>query len=110
MNADHLILEKHLKKASIYTNFISGLVAVVVAMSVGYGFYYNTRATLEQHTTDIQEVKSDVNEIKKNVQETNVFKGVSEIEVQVLSEKINAIESNVSKMDEKLDKILMQTR
>lgn len=110
MNADHLILEKHLKKASIYTNFISGLVAVVVAMSVGYGFYYNTKATLEQHTTDIQEVKSDVSEIKKNVEATNVFKGVSEIEVKVLSEKINAIESNVSKMDEKLDKILMQTK
>jgi len=110
MNADHLILEKHLKKASIYTNFISGLVAVVVAMSVGYGFYYNTKATLEQHTTDIQEVKSDVSEIKKNVEATNVFKGVSEVEVKVLSEKINAIESNVSKMDEKLDKILMQTK
>ena len=110
MEADHIVLEKHLKKATIYTNFISGIVAVVVASSVGYSFYYNTKSTLDQHTDDIKEVKKDVNEIKSDIQAVDVFKGVSEVEVKTLSDKINTIENNVSKMDEKLDQILLQTQ
>jgi len=110
MEADHIILEKHLKKATIYTNFISGIVAVVVASSVGYSFYYNTKSTLDQHSSDIKEVKSDVNEIKSEIQEVDVFKGVSEVEVKTLSDKINQIESDVKSMDNKLDQILLQTQ
>jgi len=110
MQVDQLTLEKHIKKATLWTNLISGIVAVIVAMSVGFGFYYNTQSTLTQHTEDIQEVKKDVGEIKSHIQEVDVFKGVSEVEVKTLSEKINAIENNVSKMDEKLDQILIQTQ
>jgi hypothetical protein len=46
MTAEHQTLEKHLKKATVMTNFISGLVAVACALSVGYGFYYKTQSTL----------------------------------------------------------------
>jgi hypothetical protein len=110
MEVDHILLEKHLKKATIYTNFISGIVAVLVAFSVGFSFYYKTQSTLDEHTSDIKEVKKDVNEIKSDIQEVDVFKGVSEVEVKTLSEKINTIEDNVSKMDDKLDQILLQTQ
>ena len=110
MNADHLVLEKHIKRATLVTNLISGLVAVLVALSVGFSFYYNTRATLNQHTDDIKEVKKDVSEIKSEIQEVDIFKGVSEIEVKTLSEKINKIESDVENMDDKLDRILLQTK
>ena len=110
MEVDQILLEKHLKKATIVTNFISGVVAVLVALSVGYSFYYNTKSALDQHTNDIKEVKKDVNEIKSDIQEVDVFKGVSEVEVKTLSEKINTIESNVTKMDDKLDQILLQTQ
>lgn len=110
MQVDQLTLEKHIKKATIVTNLISGIVAVIVALSVGFSFYYNTKSTLNQHTEDIQEVKKDVREIKSDIQEVDVFKGVSEVEVKTLSDKINTIESNVSKMDEKLDQILIQTQ
>jgi len=104
------LLEKHIKKATLITNFISALIAVLVAMGVGYGFYFNTQSTLSEHTEAIKEVKEDVNEIKSDIQEVDVFKGVSEIEVKTLDEKINAIESNVSRMDEKLDQILLLTQ
>jgi peptidoglycan hydrolase CwlO-like protein len=82
----------------------------VASLSVGYGFYYNTKSTLQQHTSDIQEVKEDVTEIKNDIQEVDVFKGVSEYEVKSLEEKITKLEQDVSNMDEKLDQILMQTR
>jgi hypothetical protein len=109
MNAEHITLEKHLKKATMMTNFISGIVAVACALSVGYGFYYKTQSTLDEHTQDIKEVKSDVSIIKKDIQEVDVFKGVNQIEVKTLEEKILKLETDMSKMDDKLDKILIQT-
>jgi hypothetical protein len=110
MNAEHITLEKHLKKATLVTNFISGLVAVICALSVGYGFYYKTSSTLQSHTVDIKEVKDDVGTIKKDIQEVDIFKGVSQFEVKTLEEKIIKLENDVSKMDDKLDQILLQTR
>jgi hypothetical protein len=104
------LFEKHIKRATLITNFISAAIAVIVAMGVGYGFYYNTKTTLSEHTEDIKEVKKDVNEIKSDIQEVDVFKGVSEFEVKALNEKINKIESDVSNMDQKLDQILLQTQ
>jgi peptidoglycan hydrolase CwlO-like protein len=109
MNAEHLTLEKHLKKATMMTNFISGMVAVACALSVGYGFYYKTQSTLDEHTQDIKEVKTDVSTIKKDIQEVDVFKGVSQVEVKALEEKISKLENDMSKMDDKLDQILIQT-
>ena len=110
MTADHIILEKHLKKATLVTNFVSGLVAVICALSVGYGFYYKTQTTLDEHTQDIKEVKTDVNTIKQDIQEVDVYKGVSQVEIKTLEEKIQKMERDMSKMDEKLDQILIQTR
>ncbi len=110
MTSEHIQLEKHLKKATVYTNFVSAFVAAICAIGIGYGFYYKTSSTLGQHTEDINEVKKDVTEIKTDIQEVDVFKGVSEVEVKSLEEKITKLEDNVSRMDEKLDKIILQTR
>jgi hypothetical protein len=109
MNTETFELQSHIKKATQYTNYISGLVAVVCAMSVGYGFYYNTAETLDEHTKDIKEVKQDVTIIKNDIQAVDVFKGVSQYEVKTLEEKIMKLELEVSKMDDKLDQILLQT-
>jgi uncharacterized protein HemX len=110
MTTDQLTLEKHLKKATVWANTLSVIFALVASLSVGYGFYYNTKTTLEHHTDDIQEVKKDVTEIKNDIQEVDVFKGVSEYEVKSLEEKITNLERDMSNMDEKLDQILMQTK
>jgi len=110
MTTDQLTLEKHLKKATVWANTLSVIFALVASLSVGYGFYYNTKTTLEQHNGDIQEVKKDVTEIKNDIQEVDVFKGVSEYEVKSLEEKITNLEHDMSNMDEKLDQILMQTK
>lgn len=110
MSNDILALEQHIKKATALTNFVSALIAVLCALSVGYGFYYKTNDVLDQHTQDIKEVKSDVVEIKKDIKEVDIFKGVSEVEVKSLEEKINKVESDLSKMDDKLDQLLLKIK
>ena len=110
MTENQKTLETHIKKATSFTSFLSAIIALICALSVGYGFYYQTSITLDLHTSDIKEVKSDVSEIKKDVQEVDIFKGVSEFEVKTLEEKITNLENDVSKMDEKLDKIILQTK
>lgn len=64
---------------------------------------------MDEHTKDIKEVKQDVNTIKNDIQAVDVFKGVSQFEVKTLEEKIMKLEGDVSKMDDKLDQILLQT-
>jgi septal ring factor EnvC (AmiA/AmiB activator) len=66
--------------------------------------------TLENHTTDIQEVQQEVKKIETNMQEVEVYKGVSEVELKDLKANVNKIENNLSLMDEKLDKILLRVR
>lgn len=103
MEVNAELLEKHLRKTSIVSNVISITIALVTALSVGYGFYYSTRTTLENHTSDIMEVKGTVKEIQKKVIEIDIYKGVSGVEIVALKEKVD-------KMDTKLDKIIFQTK
>jgi peptidoglycan hydrolase CwlO-like protein len=107
---DQAVLEKHLRKTTITSNVLSIVVGLIVAMSVGFGFYYNTKSTLSQHGEDINQIKDDVNQVQTDLNEINVFKGVSSEEIDDLEEKVEKIEVKMEKMDDKLDKILLQTR
>ena len=71
------------------------------ALTVGYGFYYSTKNTLEQHSSDIKDVKIKVQEIDTKMNEVDVYKGISETEIKELKAKVD-------KMDEKLDRILIE--
>lgn len=99
MTAEHEILEKHLKKSSLVSNTVSLFIALITALSVGYGFYYNTKSTLAQHGKEIQEVKEEVTSVNAKINETAVFKGVSE-------ERFKEVDDKITKMDEKLDRLL----
>jgi hypothetical protein len=101
MTTEHLTLEKHLKKSSLVSNTISLVIAMITALSVGYGFYYNTKSTLEQHGTDIKEVKQEVRDVNQKINDTDVFKGISE-------ERFKEMDEKITKMDEKLDKLLQR--
>jgi uncharacterized protein HemX len=100
MTAEHQTLEKHLKKSSLVSNTVSLVIALITALSVGYGFYYNTKSTLEQHGQELKEVKEEVNIVNKKINDTDVFKGVSE-------ERFKEMDDKITKIDEKLDKLLL---
>jgi peptidoglycan hydrolase CwlO-like protein len=101
MTTEHLTLEKHLKKTSLVSNTISLVIAMITALSVGYGFYYNTKSTLNQHGNDIKEVKQEVRDVNQKINDTDVFKGISE-------ERFKEMDEKITKMDEKLDKLLQR--
>jgi predicted PurR-regulated permease PerM len=103
MTNDTLTLEKHLKKTTIITNIFSMLVAGLTTLAVVNSFYYNTTNTLETHTIQINDVQKDVKVIKENIKDAQIFQGVSNAELTSLKEKVD-------RMDEKLDRILMQTK
>lgn len=101
-------LENHLKKTTIVSNVISIIVGLIVAMGVGYGFYYNTKSTLNSHSKEIHHIKDKVNTVQAQMNDINVFKGVSKVEIQALESKVINVESKITKMDDKLDQILLK--
>ena len=103
MTNDTLVLEKHLKKTTIITNIFSMLVAGITTLAIVNSFYYNTTNTLNRHTEQINDVQKDVKVIKENIKDAQIFQGVSSAELTDMKEKVD-------KMDEKLDRILMQTK
>lgn len=107
---DHLTLEKHLKKTTIMSNVVGLLIALVTALSVGYAFYYKTSYTQQEHSEGIRQLKTDVNEIKVQLDNTAVTSGVSSVEIDNLKERMGKIENGQIRIEEKIDKILFQTR
>jgi len=107
---DQVVLERHLRKTTITSNVISIVVGVLVALGVGYGFYYNTTSTLENYGEDLKELQENQNTLQNDVNEIKVYKGVSREEIDGLDEKVDVLYKKVDKMDDKLDRILLQTR
>ena len=94
-------LERALKKSNLVSTIMSVVVALLTTMSIGYGFYYNTKSTLETHDKDIQEMRKEIESTKLKVTDIEIFRGVSDAEIKNLEEKVD-------KIDEKLDKILLK--
>ena len=101
MTNDTLVLEKHLKKTTIITNIFSMLVAGITTLAIVNSFYYNTTNTLNRHTEQINDVQKDVKVIKENIKDAQIFQGVSSAELTDMKEKVD-------RMDEKLDRILIE--
>ena len=108
MNTEHLTLENHLKRTTKVASVISGIIATLGSLAVVYGFYYNTKGTLVEHTDEIKEVKADVSEIKIKINDAAVFEGVSKVQMKALEDKVNSIDTKMDKIDDKLDKILLK--
>lgn len=104
------VVKKTSLKVGLLYNIISIIGAVIVAIGVGYGFFYDTKNTLRHHGDDLKELKKDTHELKKDNNSTKIFKGVSSEEMKNLGEKVERIETSVEKMDDKLDRIILQTR
>lgn len=108
------VLEKHLKKATVFTNVISFIVAALVAFVssavIVYAFYYDTNAALESHSNSINQIVIDVENIEDRVQQNEVVNSVTRIEIETLKKQMTSIEAKVDRIDEKLDRIILQTR
>ena len=110
MTIDNKTLERHLKKTTIISNVLGILVALITALSVGYSFYYRTAYTQQLHSQGIEQLKTDVKEIKTQLDNTALTSGVSNAEIDNLKERMSKIENGQVRIEEKIDKILFQTR
>lgn len=100
------VTHEEFNKIRLYSNTVSLIVAMVTALGVGFGFYYNTKTTLESNTIEIKDIKDEVKGIKFQIQDIEVYKGVSSTELENLDEKVNNIQTELTTMDLKLDKII----
>lgn len=107
MNADSLTLEKHLRKSTITSNFVSVVVALITALGVGYGFYYNTNSTLDAHTLQIKEVQTDVRVLKDAVTNSAVYQGASAEQIKAIEVQVNDVKASQIRIEEKLDRVIL---
>ncbi len=87
--------------------------SVLIILSVlggGYGFYWGTNGTLKEHTEAIKEIKTDIVEVKDGMNTTRTIEAVSISEQSATKERIIAIEKMIDKIDNKLDRVLIQTK
>ena len=96
-------LEGSIKKASYISNFIAIVLAVMSALGIGFGFYYDTNSQLKTNTERIETLESNVDKTTMILNEMQIFKGVS-------GSEIKNIEKKVDKIDEKLDKLLLMQK
>ena len=104
------ITNKEFNKVRLFSNTLSLIVALITALGVGFGFYFNTKSTLDTNALDMREVKEVQKDIQTQLNDIEVFKGVSSTELENLDEKVEHIEQDLQKMDTKLDRIISQTR
>lgn len=97
-------VDRIIKKTQLTSNLVSLTVAIITALGVGFGFYFNTDNRLTQCEQNIQQIEKMVKKNTEHINQIQVYKGVSSAEMKM-------IEKKVDKIDEKLDKlILLQQR
>jgi peptidoglycan hydrolase CwlO-like protein len=97
------VLERTLRKTTFTSHIVSMFIAIVSAIGVGYGFYFNTNSTLNKHERQIEAIEKDVKTNTEILNEIQVNKAVT-------SSQINSLEKKVDKIDEKLDKLLLMQK
>lgn len=109
MNTEHLTLEKHLKRTTFTSNILSVIVALLTALTVGYGFYYNTNNTLDSHTLQIKEVKTDVESLKDAVNNSAIFQGATGEQIKAVEVQVNDVKASQIRIEEKLDRLILRS-
>lgn len=110
MNLEAIQLEKHLKKSAITSNVVSVFIALITALAVGFGFYYTTNNTLDNHTTQLKEVKADVETLKDAVNNSAVFQGATGEQIKSVELQVNDVKNSQIRIEEKLDKLILITK
>jgi peptidoglycan hydrolase CwlO-like protein len=96
-------IEKSIRKTTLTSNITSILIAIIAAFGTGYGFYFNTKSSLETHDREIKTLKNRVDENTEDINNIQIYKGVSSAEMKNLEKKVD-------KIDEKLDKLIELNR
>ncbi len=102
----NITIETQNKKTDFAGNMISLLIALITALSVGFGFYYNTNSHLTTHDTDIKKNSDDIIVINQKVNNSERFQATTQAEINSIQDKITRIEKTQDRIEDKLDRVL----
>jgi len=99
-----------LRRPKLTSWLMSVFVAMLSSVIVVNTFYYKTTITLDDHGASIKEIKQDLNAVQGNMQDVMIYQSSNTVEIKFLKERVQEMETKIDKMNDKLDKILIQTR
>ncbi len=99
-----------LSKLIKQSGFLTGVVTVATVLFSFYGFYYKTTLADEIQSGEIRAVQKDVVEIKDKLTDVEKGSAVSGAEYKAMQDKLIRMETTQDKMNEKIDKLLIQTK
>lgn len=101
-------VEQLSKKINLTQQIISIAITILTTIIVVYGFFYNMSQTIQIHTSQLKELQEEINDMRRTTEANEVYKGVSNVTIKNLEDKVNSIETKMDKIDEKLDRILIR--
>jgi hypothetical protein len=107
---DNVVLERHLKRFQITANIFSLAIGILTALGVCYGFYYNTTAKLDNHTEQIEAVEVKIDELSASVTTSAVYQGASKEQIKALENQVNDVKKGQDRIEDKLDRLIMQSK
>jgi len=79
-------------KIPIWNYVLTILIATLSALSVGYGFYFNTNNTLETHDQQIITLEKDIRLINEAINKNNTSLQVQNNELKNITKTVERIE------------------
>lgn len=105
---ESLIFERFLKKTTITNSIISIVLALVTAIAVVLGFYYNTKSTINAHTIEIKEIKIEVKSLNDVLNQFSVLQNGEKEQIKALQDQIVDVKKSQERIENKIDKLIMR--
>lgn len=105
---ESLILEKFLKKTTITNSIVSIVLALITAIAVVLGFYYNTTSTINAHTIEIKEIKIEVKSLNDVLNQFSVFQNGEKEQIKALQDQIVDVKKSQERIENKIDKLILR--
>ena len=82
-------------KIPVWNYVLTILIATLSALSVGYGFYFNTNNTLETHDQQINTLEKDIRLINEAINKNNTSLQVQNNELKNIDQAIEILETGL---------------
>ncbi len=105
-----LDLEKHLKKTTIRSASVATIISLCSIAFLCVGFYYTTNDKLEVHAEQIKATKEDVKNLKEVVSIDAQNKVVAIEQIKALDNRMTRIETTQDRIEDKIDRVIIQTK
>lgn len=104
------LIKNLIKRPKLTSWLMSVFVAMISSVIVVNTFYYKTTMTLDEHGESIKEIKQDLNAVQVNMQDVMIYQSANTVEIKFLKERVQQMDNKIDKMNDKLDKLLIQTK